>query len=111
MVSEFRSRLTEIPEVWSREEVRVSKSLRNLSASSVKANLDRMASAVQRYLGEYKEGPKNVDIEGLCRLYGAVARIYLKNTEGKVSAEIQEEYKRLVKAADELNQQPKPELR
>ncbi len=110
MVSEFRSRLTEIPEVWSREEVRVSKSLRNLSASSVKANLDRMASAVQRYLGEYKEGPKNVDIEGLCRLYGAVARIYLKNTEGKVSAEIQEEYKRLVKAADELNQQPKPEL-
>ena len=99
---DFRKKITEFPEHWEHEENRAAVRLQVRTAERVKLNLDKLALGIQRYLGENKEQPSNLDIEGLCTLYSNVIEIYFKDENAKLTQDMCNEYKRLVKVQDEL---------
>lgn len=101
-VLSFRKKITEQPEKWSRAEMHVSKSLRNLSAENMKLNLDNLAVGIQTYLGEMGEEPEALDVERLCSLYSEVARMYFQNKNTFVTREMHDEYRKLVKVQEEI---------
>lgn len=104
-VLEFRRKITEIPKDWNPEnyvEYHVSSSLRNFSAENMKINLDNFASSISQYIGAYKKLPQGLDVDGLCRLYGEVMKIYRRNKKGLISKEQHEEYKRLVRVQKDI---------
>ncbi len=72
------------------------------TAERVKLNLDKLALGIQRYLGENKEQPSNLDIEGLCTLYSSVVEMYLKDKGVEITDEMYKEYTRLVKVQIEM---------
>ncbi len=104
-VLEFRRKITEIPKDWNPENYvayHVSSSLRNFSAENMKINLDNFASSISQYIGVYKKLPQGLDVDGLCRLYGEVMKIYRRNKKGLISKEQHEEYKRLVRVQKDI---------
>lgn len=102
LTMDFRKKITEIPEHWEHEENRAAVRLQVRTAERVKLNLDKLALGIQRYLGENKEQPSNLDIEGLCTLYSSVAEMYLKDKGVEVTDEMYKEYTRLVKVQNEM---------
>ncbi len=102
LVSEFRRKLVEMPDYWNPKEVAVPKTLRKLTAENLKLHLDDLASNIQRYNGITKKPLEHVDVEGLCRLYGAIADLYIRNKELNVPEELYGEYKRLVLIQDQI---------
>ncbi len=103
LVSEFRKKLTEIPQNWHEEENRAYKTLRNLSADNVKKNLDKLALGVEKYLGERRMQPAGMNLEGLCDLYQNVAELYLQDKEARISQEWYQEYRNLVLFQDNMD--------
>ena len=101
-VTEFRKKITELPESWNHGDNRAKPSLRNLSADNVKNNLDRLGLGIQSYIGENKRQPDNLDVEGLCGLYSSVVEMYSQDKNAKITHEMYEEYKRLVKVQIEM---------
>lgn len=104
-VLEFRRKITEIPKDWNPENYvayHVSSSLRNFSAENMKINLDNFASSISQYIGVYKKLPLGLDVDGSCRLYGEVMKIYRRNKKGLISKEQHEEYKRLVRVQKDI---------
>ena len=102
LVAEFRSKITELPTRWNHEVNKASSYLGKQSAASAKRNLDKFALRIQRYLGENKKQPDHLDVEGLCALYSNVIEIYFKDENAKLTQDMCNEYKRLVKVQDEL---------
>ncbi len=105
-VVEFRKRLIQIPIIWSHEDVRAPKTLRNLTANHVKGSMDKLAAGVERYLGENQRPPQGMDVSGLCELYKKVVDLYLQDQNAKISQELYNEYKRLVLFQDNMNSEP-----
>lgn len=102
LVRDFRKKITELPESWSRVDKRANTSLRNLSVENVKNNLDRLGLGIESYIGKNKKQPDNLDVEGLCELYGSVIEMYSQDKNAKITPEMYEEYKRLVKVQNEM---------
>lgn len=102
LVAEFRNKITELPTRWNHEVNKASSYLGKQSAASAKRNLDKFALRIQRYLGENKKQPEHLDVEGLCTLYSNVIEIYFKDENAKLTQDMCNEYKRLVKVQDEL---------
>lgn len=97
LTMDFRKKITEFPEHWEHEENRATVRLYVRTAERVKLNLEKLALGIQRYLGENKEQPSNLDIEGLCTLYSSVVEMYLKDKGVEITDEMYKEYIRLVK--------------
>lgn len=102
LTMDFRKKITEFPEHWEHEENRAAVRLQVRTAERVKLNLDKLALGIQRYLGENKEQPSNLDIEGLCTLYSSVVEMYLKDKGVEITDEMYKEYIRLVKVQNEM---------
>lgn len=103
LVTEFRRKIMEIPKSWDYGENKASAYLINQTAGNARTNLDKLALRIQRYLGENKKQPEHLDVEGLCALYGSVVEMCFKDDKEKLTQNMYNEYKRLVKVQDEMN--------
>ena len=101
-VMEFRKKITELPKRWNHGDNSASAWLQIRTAEHVKQNLDKLALAIQRYHGENKRLPVNLDIEALCDLYSGVVELYAKDKGATVTDEMYQEYVRLVKVQNEM---------
>ncbi len=102
LVIKFRKRITERPASWNHEENRASSYLIKQTAGNARYNLERLALRIQRYYGEKGKQPENLDVEGLCALYSSVVSMCFKDENTKLTPEMCNEYKRLVKVQDEM---------
>lgn len=104
LMSVFREklRITPLPESWERQSVRASSFLKVATAANAKNNLECLAKNIQRYIGENKRAPYELNPDALCDLYAKVIKLYLVDEKALLSEELKNEYKRLAKIQGSL---------
>ena len=75
----------------------VSSYLRNKSAENVKANMDNLASNIQRYYSKHpEERIENSEIMALSSFYSKIIDLFIEDPKMNISDELHEEYKDIV---------------
>lgn len=99
LMSAFREKLrvTPLPESWEIQSTKASGYLKVATAANAKGNLECLATNIQRYIGENKRAPYELNSDALCDLYAKVIKLYLVDEKALLSEELKNEYKRLAK--------------
>ena len=97
LTQKFREKITKDSSNPEGKMQNVSSYLINTSAENAKSNLDNLADNIQCYRVLNNKLPENLDLEELCNYYSRVIQLYLSDKNMKLSKEMCEKYKDLVK--------------